>query len=87
MDVGNAGGRGGAGAGQLAVTMHDRLDPDGGEQHRSGEMSTQKLSGQVALTDVAHHPRNDVPATERGPVGLDGLLRAGAPGDVAVGAR
>ena len=74
--------RGGAGGRQLAVLVDDLLDADRRQQQRRRHRGAEHGRREVALGDVAQHPRHDPAAPEGLAVGVNRLLAAGAGEDV-----
>ena len=76
-----------AGARELAVGMDDRLRSDRRQEDGRREIDPGDARRQVAVGDVAQHPRHDPPALERGTVGAHRRSAAGARVDVGRGSR
>ncbi len=73
---------GAANGGQLAVGVDDLLDADRGQHQRRRHRRAEQGHGEVALGDVAQHPRHDPPAPEGLGVGAHRVLAAGPSADV-----
>lgn len=78
--------RRGARGRQLALLVQDPLHADRRQQQRRRHRGAEQLGGEVALRDVAQHPRHDLPALEGGAVGPHRALGPGAGEDVIGGA-
>ena len=74
--------RGRPGRRLLAVVVHDRLNPDGGQADGRGAFGAEHRRRQVARRDVAQHPRHDPPAAKGRLVGADGVRGSGPARDV-----
>ncbi len=76
---------GGAGGGELATVVDHLLDPDWRQQQRRRHRRAEDGGGEVAIGDVAQHPRHDPAAAEGLGVGVDRVLAAGPGPDVVGG--
>jgi hypothetical protein len=78
--------RGGpAGDREVGVAAHQVERADRGQQQRRRETSAEEVDGEVALGRAAQHPRHDLVAGVRRPVGAHRRLGAGPAADVGVG--
>jgi hypothetical protein len=67
---------------ELAVLVDDFLNADRRQQQRRRHLGPEHRGLQVALGDVAEHPRHQPAPRERVAVGVDRVLGAGAGEDV-----